>query len=241
MIEVMLISLLTFVASAVGTVTGFGTSTIMVPALLFCYPMPQVLLLVGIVHLAGNLWRMLFFPSGLRWHVLLWFGVPSVLAGYLGATLTTAVDETLLQRILGAVLLLYAVFLYFHASWKIPASTPTAVAGGLASGFMAGMFGVGGAVRAAFLRAFELPKEAYIFTAAAIATVTDSTRLITYTLEQINLPPLLWYGMIVFLPLSLLGSWIGKHVVNRLSESAFRMVVTAFLALAGIKFLLFPG
>ena len=65
MVEVLLIALLTLAASAVGTVTGFGTSTIMVPVLLFYYPMPQVLLLVGIVHLAGNLWRMLFFPTGL--------------------------------------------------------------------------------------------------------------------------------------------------------------------------------
>ena len=127
--------------------------------------------------------------------MLLWFGVPSILASYLGATLTTAVDETLLQRLLGAVLLLYTLFLFFKESWRIPPHRATAAAGGVASGFLAGMFGVGGAVRAAFLRAFELPKDAYIFTAAAIATVTDSTRLLTYTLEQIDLPLLLWYGM----------------------------------------------
>jgi uncharacterized membrane protein YfcA len=238
MIEVILISVLTLLASTVGTVTGFGTSTIMVPALLFYYPLPQVLLLVGIIHLAGSIWRMLFFPTGLRWKVLLLFGVPSIIASYFGAMLTSKFDENLLQRILGAVLLLYALFLFFYASWKMPATAGMAIGGGVASGFMAGMFGVGGAVRGAFLRAFELPKDAYIFTGAAIALVTDSTRLITYTIDQINLPPLLWYGMVVFLPLSLLGSWIGQRLVHSLSESAFRMVVTVFLALAGAKFLL---
>ena len=64
--EILFISILTFIASIVGTVTGFGTSTIMVPALLFFYPLPQVLLLVGIVHFAGNIWKMIFFHSGLR-------------------------------------------------------------------------------------------------------------------------------------------------------------------------------
>jgi uncharacterized membrane protein YfcA len=240
MIEVMLISVLTLVASTVGTFTGFGTSTIMIPALLFYYPLPQVLLLVGIVHFVGNIWRMLFFPTGLRWKILLLFGVPSIVASYAGAALTTKVDEELLQRILGGVLLLYALFLFLRPFWKIPATTQMAIGGGAASGFMAGMFGVGGAVRAAFLRAFELPKDAYIFTAAAIALVTDSTRLITYTVDQINLPPLLWFGMAVFLPISLLGSWIGQRIVHSLSDRAFRMVVTVFLAIAGAKFLLFP-
>ena len=108
------------------------------------------------------------------------------------------------------------------------------------SGFMAGMFGVGGAVRGAFLRAFDLSKDAFIFTAAAIALLTDSTRLVTYTLDAIKLPSYLWYGMFLFLPLSLFGSWIGQRIVRRLPESAFRTVVAVFLGLSGVKFLLFP-
>jgi uncharacterized membrane protein YfcA len=39
--DILLITLLTLLASAVGTVTGFGTSTIMVPVLLSCLPLPQ--------------------------------------------------------------------------------------------------------------------------------------------------------------------------------------------------------
>ena len=238
--EILIIAALTLFASAVGTVTGFGTSTIMIPALLFYYPLPQTLLLVGIIHCAGNIWKMLFFHKGLQWRLLLLFGLPSILASYLGATLTSTFDEQLLLRILGTVFLLYTLFLFLHSSWKIPASTGTAVSGGIASGFLAGMFGVGGAVRGAFLRAFDLSKDAFIFTAAAIALVTDSTRLITYTVDQISLPPYLWYGMLIFLPLSLFGSWIGQRIVRQLSESGFRTIVALFLGLSGIKFLFFP-
>ncbi len=240
MIELTLISVLTLLASAVGTVTGFGTSTIMIPILLFWYPLPQTLLLVGVIHFVGNIWKMMFFHRGLQWRLLLLFGVPSILASYLGATLTSSFDEQLLLRILGAAFLLYTLFLFLHSTWRIPANTTAAVSGGLASGFMAGMFGVGGAVRGAFLRAFDLSKDAFIFTAAAIALVTDSTRLITYTADQINLPSLLWYGMAIFLPVSLLGSWIGQRIVRRLPEATFRTAVAVFLGLSGVKFLLFP-
>src|SRR3989338_8007846 len=145
MFELTLIAALTLIGSAIGTITGFGTSTIMIPALLFYYPLPQTLLLVGIIHFAGNIWKMVFFHRGLQWRLLLLFGVPSILASYLGATMTSSFDEQLLLRMLGAVFLLYTLFLLLHSTWKIPANATTAVGGGLASGFMAGMFGVGGA------------------------------------------------------------------------------------------------
>jgi uncharacterized protein len=240
MIEIIAISALTLVGSAIGTLTGFGTSTIMIPALLFWYPLPQTLLLVGLIHLVGNVWKMLFFRSGIQWHLLLLFGLPSVLAGFAGATLASSVDQMLLQRFLGAVLIAYMLFLVMKRSWKLHAGIAVAFVGGTLSGFMAGMFGVGGAVRGAFLRAFGLPKDAFIFTAASIALVTDSTRLITYTADQISLPPLLWWGMAVFLPVSLLGSWIGQRIVKRMPESAFQIVVAVFLGLSGVKFLLLP-
>jgi uncharacterized protein len=56
-VDIVLVAVLTLVASAVGTMTGFGTSTIMVPALARFFPLAQVLLLVGIIHWFGNIWK----------------------------------------------------------------------------------------------------------------------------------------------------------------------------------------
>jgi len=43
--DILLITLLTFIAALLGTVTGFGISTIMLPVLLLFIPLTQVLLL----------------------------------------------------------------------------------------------------------------------------------------------------------------------------------------------------
>ena len=43
--EVIYIALLTLLASLIGTMAGFGISTIMVPVLLIVLPLPQTLLL----------------------------------------------------------------------------------------------------------------------------------------------------------------------------------------------------
>src|SRR3989338_2371706 len=129
MIELTLISVLTLLASAVGTVTGFGTSTIMIPILLFWYPLPQALLLVGIIHWVGDIWKMILFRKGATWNLLFLFGLPSVLAAYAGARLTLTTEPTLLLRILGAALVAYTFVLLFYSSWKLPKTNITAVAG----------------------------------------------------------------------------------------------------------------
>ena len=55
------------------------------------------------------------------------------------------------------------------------------------TGFMAGIFGMGGAIRSLFLSAFNLPKEVYIVTGAAIAIFIDISRLGTYLLRGTSL------------------------------------------------------
>jgi uncharacterized protein len=112
--ELILLALLTLVASGVGTLSGFGTSTIMVPVLTLFFPLPITLLFVGIIHLFGDIWKVLLFRQGLDWRLLLWFGVPGVLLSYLGASLSVGVDTVLLERLLGVFLLLYVLFLFSH-------------------------------------------------------------------------------------------------------------------------------
>lgn len=238
--EIFAIGILTLIASIVGTMTGFGTSTIMIPVLLFWYPLPQALLLVGIIHWVGDIWKMALFRKGATWDLLLLFGIPSILAAYVGARLTLTTEPTLLLRILGAALITYTFFLLSSPSWKLPKKNAIAVTGGAMSGLLAGIFGVGGAVRGAFLAAFDLPKNVYIFTAGAIALMTDSIRLLTYGIGNVNLPRELWYSMMLFLPLSFIGAWLAKKTVAHVPEKTFRQVIAVFLAFVGLKFLLLP-
>ena len=240
MYELVLLALLTLAASAVGTLSGFGTSTIMVPVLTLFFPLPLTLLFVGVIHLFGDLWKMLLFRKGLDWRLVLSFGAPGVLLSYVGAELSVGADAAILERLLGAFLLLYVLFLFRHESWRLPQSTAVAVSGGALSGFFAGLFGVGGAIRSTFLAAFNLPKETYIFVSGAVALVIDLVRVGTYLGEGVRLETMLLYGMAAFVPISLLGAFLAKKVVNRIPQRTFRLVIAVLLGLIGLRFLLFP-
>lgn len=239
--EIIYIALLTVLASGVGTLTGFGTSTIMVPILLFFLPLPQTLLLVGVIHWFGDIWKIVFFKKGFNWKLILTFGIAGITASYLGASIVFSVSEKLLSQILGGFLIAYVIFLFLKPTFKIPKNTVTAVSGGGLSGFFAGIFGVGGAVRGVFLSAFDLPKAVYISTAGAIALFIDSTRIATYLLNNAALELQFLWGFLLFIPASFIGAGAAKKIVDRIPQNKFRIVIAVFLLLAGIKFLLFTS
>ncbi|MFO8080996.1 MAG: sulfite exporter TauE/SafE family protein, partial [Armatimonadota bacterium] len=218
---VALIAVLTVVAGGVGTLTGFGTSTIMVPALVMFFPLPETLLLVGIIHWFGDVWKIWLFKRGIRWKLWLAFGITGVLYSYWGAMLSVSAPEDLMKRILGGVLVAYVVFLFTKQSFELPATTGMAGIGGAASGFMAGIFGVGGAVRGAFLAAFDLKKAVYIATSGAIAIVIDTARIGEYIHGGTRLAPELLWGMLLFIPASFVGAELAKGIVERIPQEKY--------------------
>ncbi len=238
--EVILILLVVTLASGVGTLTGFGLSTVMIPVMVLYYPLAEALLFVGIIHWFGDVWKLILFREGIRWRLILSFGLPGIAATILGASLVFHIPSTVLSRVLGAFLVLYVLFVLVRRSFQVRPGLPTNLIGGMLSGFCAGIFGMGGAVRGMFLSAFNLPKAVYLATAGAIALAVDTSRLVTYVRAGTQLSPLLLWGMLLFVPASFLGARVAKHFVNRIPQRRFRTVLAAFLLLVGLRLLLWP-
>ncbi|MBI2627037.1 MAG: sulfite exporter TauE/SafE family protein [Parcubacteria group bacterium] len=263
--EILYITLLTFIAATIGTITGFGTSTLMIPVLVIFFPPVEAIFLVAIIHWFGNVWKVALFRKGFDFRLIALFGLIGLATSYFGAYISLGANEQILLRILGAFLAGYALFLIFlgkfsaeggpaslgppsggaspsagRAGWKVPAGNMTALSGGALSGFFAGMFGIGGAIRSMFLLAFDLPKAVYIATAGAIGLLVDSTRIIAYFTGGATLPKELWYGLLLFIPISFAGAQIAKKIVDKIPQNKFRIVVAVFLFVIGAKLVLFP-
>ncbi len=236
--EILYIAVLTLIAATIGTITGFGTSTLMIPVLVIFLPPIEAIFLVSIIHWFGDVWKILLFRSGFNLQLFLLFGVVGLATSYLGAYISLGTNEQILLRLLGAFLAGYALFLIFQSKFKIPAGNITALSGGALSGFFAGMFGIGGAIRSMFLTAFDLPKTVYIATAGAIGLLVDSTRIIAYFTGGATLPKELWYGLLFFIPISFVGAQIAKVIVDKIPQNKFRVVVAVFLFVIGLKLML---
>jgi uncharacterized membrane protein YfcA len=237
--EILYLSIAVFVGSLVGTTAGFGTSTVMIPVVLLFYPLSQTLLFVGIIHFLGNIWKLVLFREAIQWKLILSFGIPGIAAGFLGALLVFEIPSSVLSRILAGFIIFYVIYIFLRPDFKIKANRFSAALGGFASGFMAGVFGMGGAVRSLFLSAFNLPKEIYLVTGAAIAIVIDISRLMTYLLSGTKLEGLTMWWMLLFFSLSFIGAKTAKLIVNKIPQKYFRTVVAIFLFGMSIKLLIY--
>jgi hypothetical protein len=240
LLDASIIAVVTFIAAVFGTVTGFGISTIMVPVILFFYPLPSTLLFVALIHFAGDIWKVLFFKHGVRWKLILSFGIPGIVASYFGASLVLNASGELMKRILAVFLLTYVVFLFSKKEWHVPQKITTGIIGGSLYGFSAGIFGIGGAVRSAFLTVYNLPKEVYLFTAGAIALFIDITRIAKYISGGPPIPPFFLGTLSACIPISFLGAYVAKKVVGQVPQKKFRILIAVFIGLMAIKLLVIP-
>lgn len=237
--EILFVAVLTLIAACLGTVTGFGTATIMVPVLLLLYPLPETLLLTGIIHFFGNLWKVLLFWQGFNWRLVLGFGLPGLAFAWIGASFVFSVSEEVLTSLLGIVLLSFSLFLFVNDRFQLPISSAVAALGGSISGFLSGVFGVGGAVHAAFLTTFNLPKGVYLATAGCIGLIIDSGRIVRYLIEGTTITSIPLSFVPVFIGTSFIGAMIARRIVLHIPQAKFRQVTLGFLFLLALPYIFF--
>ena len=161
-----------------------------------------------------------------------------IITSFVGAKIVFINSPFDLKRLLGAFLIIYVNFLFWKPKFSLPKSSKYQVLSGAFSGFFAGLFGVGGVIRSTLLTAFNFPKGVYLATSGAIALLIDSTRLMTYLSEGVNLPTHLLYGFLIFIPASFAGAKVAKKFVDKIPQQKFRYVVAVFLFLVGLKFII---
>ncbi|MEX0895912.1 MAG: sulfite exporter TauE/SafE family protein [Patescibacteria group bacterium] len=236
--EVVLLVLLTYLASAVGTITSFGTSTIMVPTLSLFYGFNPVLLFTGLIHAVGNIGKMVFFRSGVQWKLIFLFGIPGIVFSYLGTQVLPSIPSESILRVLGIFIIAYVVYILKNPEWKLPKKNSIALAGGSLTGISAAVFGVQGAIRALFLSAFDLKKDVFLFTAGAIGLVIDSARIIGYLESEFVLSNTLLLALLFCVPVSFLGSYTGKKLVDIIPQEKFRKLIAIALLILAVRYLI---
>jgi len=235
MYEFILFFIVAFISIVIGTVAGFGTSTIFLPVALFFLDFKTALVLVAISHLSGNIGAATFFRQGLDKKLFLLFGVPSLILTVVGAYLVIYIPQNFLIIFLGVFLLFFSVYSLLRPEFKVPAIKRNTILGGGVSGFLQGLIGIGGPLRGAFLISYDLDKMKYIATISAIAVVIDAARIPVYFSNNLLNPQFYYY--IPFLVLTgIVGSYVGKKIVTIIPKEIFKKIV--LIAISFASFLL---
>lgn len=225
-----------FFSEIIGTVAGFGSSTVLLPFALTFFDFKTALAVVAFFHIFGNISRLAWIGGSVDWRVAIRFGVPSIVMTAAGALLAAAAPQTLLKMILGAFLALFAASQFFLREYRLPAGRTAPIVGGASSGFLAGLIGTGGALRGAFLLSMGLAKERYAATAAVIALAVDVTRIPLYV-SQGFFDARLAADLAPLFIIAGVGAYAGRRLIEVMPGNRFRQIVLIALFAVGVKFI----
>jgi len=225
--------ILSILAEILGTIGGFGSSVFFVPIANMFFDFQSVLGITALYHLSSNVTKIAFFKKGLDKRIVLYLGVPAIIFVSIGAYFSKYLDPKILTYILGVFLIILSLLFLIFKQLKILPKTRNAIIGGSLSGLSAGLLGTGGAIRGITLAAFKMDKNKFIATSAVIDLGIDFSRSIVYYFngymrkEHLYLVPIL-------LVVSVVGTWIGKLILNKMSQEQFRNLVLILILLIGV-------
>ncbi len=238
MLEQGLFLVASYFAAVAATIAGFGSSTLLIPVAFVFMDIKTAVFVVAVFHLINNLFKIRMFWKQINFQIFVLFGIPSIFLAFTGAVLISILPVDVISKVLAAFLIIYAIYSFLKPKFSLKKSKIMAVIGGSLSGLLAGLIGLGGAVRGAFLLAFNLAKETYVGTSAMIATVIDLTRIPTYIVTKM-VQDTSFYILIPFLIISAyFGVRTGKILLTKINQDTFRRIVAVALLLVGIKILI---
>ncbi len=130
------------------------------------------------------------------------------------------------------LIIISSLFLIFK-KLKVFPKTKNAIIGGALSGLSAGLLGTGGAIRGITLTTFKIDKNKFVATSAIIDLGVDFTRTIVYYfngyMHKHN-----FYLIPILIVVSIVGTWIGKKILDKVSQEQFRNFVLLLILIIGI-------
>jgi len=225
--------LLALLAEILGTVGGFGSSLFFVPIASYFLDFHSVLGITALFHVSSNITKIAFFRKGFNKKVVLSLGIPAVIFVIIGAYISKFLASEILEIALAIFLIGTSLTFLIFKRLEVKPTVRNSIGGGVLSGLVAGVLGTGGAIRGITLAAFNMKTEVFIATSAIIDLGIDASRSVVYTLNgYVHYHDL--YLIPILLVVSVLGTWIGKKILDRFSEEQFKSTVLVLILITGV-------
>jgi len=223
-------------AGVLGGVIGFGTTIILMPALVYFYGPIQAIPIIALVATVANLSRIFLWWSVINWRVCFVYSLTGVPAVVLGVNTLVALNERMVEMTLGFFLIALIPIRrwmrkknFYLKLWQM------SLVGALI-GYLTGIVATTGAINTPFFLAYGLTKGAFLGTEAASTLSILFTKGITFhQLGFLNTTAII-QGLLIGI-FVLIGAIFSKKIVLALPEEKFLMLMELVMFISGTSIL----
>jgi uncharacterized membrane protein YfcA len=217
------------IAGAVAAVSGFGIGSLLTPVLALQVGTKLAVAAIAIPHAIGTALRFWLLRQHVDRRVVRSFGIASAAGGLTGAVLQSLASSRALSLVFGSLLLLAGISELTGWMQRVHWGRTAAWIAGTISGVLGGLVGNQGGIRSAALLGYDVPKEAFVATATAIALFVDAARLPVYLVTEGKEIARIWPQVLLAAAGVVLGTLGGRYILGHLRQSVFRRVIAILL------------
>ncbi|MDZ4374508.1 MAG: TSUP family transporter [Phenylobacterium sp.] len=229
-----------FLTALLSGVFGMAGGLILMGGLALVLPVQAAFVTHGLLQLVANGWRAILHRRHVRWAIVGWYALASLIAALAVAALSFVPSKPLLFLLLGLVPFLT----WLPSGWvKLDAARPVqAFLSGLSVTGLNLTAGVAGPLLDIFFVRTELSRHAIVATKAATQVFAHLAKIIVYgaplmtTTSVAGMPPLWVFA--VAAPLSMLGTMAGGAVLDRMSDVNFKRWTRWIVTAVGVGYLI---
>lgn len=229
-----------FAAFIVRGMSGFGAGIIAIPVLVFVMPIHTAVPIMGLLAFILFIFLTVRDRRDVIWGELKLLVPPTILGVIAGALLFKNLDNVLLLRLLGVLIISFAIYVLAVQHVRLPqirCSGKWALPAGFVGAVIDTMFGGGGGTLVViYMHMRGIGKTQFRATVATLWFFEMIARLAGYTLSGFYTLSTLLLAVLM-LPVVWAGTAVGEHIGNRISQDMFSKVLAVMLLLSGISLL----
>lgn len=219
-----------FVAALSNAAFSAGGALIILAVTSVVLPVSAIVPIHSTLLIGSTSSRTLFFWQDIDWKIAGPFLVGSVFAVAIGARIYVELPDTVIATAISVVMLI-AIWLP-EVCWRPKLRHPWAIVGFVHS-LLSTLFAYGALFHAIILHT-GLKKRQIVATMAASLTGMGLLKISGYAINGFDYGPYL--QIIVFaIAAAFLGTWVGKMIIDRISEAVFRTVFKVLVTLTALR------
>jgi uncharacterized protein len=236
-LSLLLLLLLGLFAGVIGGIIGFGSSIILMPALVLMYGPLTAVPIMAVAALLANASRVVVWWREVDWRACAAYSAAAIPAAALGARTLITIPPRLADGVLGAFFILMIPVRRWMMNHELRVRLPHLAAAGAVIGYITGIVVSTGPINTPFFLAYGLTKGAFIGTEALGSLGMYAAKTATFRGFGALPGEVIVQGLIIGSSL-MAGAVVSKRFVLRLAPERFYLMMEGVLLFAGATMLI---
>ncbi|HVY07891.1 MAG TPA: sulfite exporter TauE/SafE family protein [Burkholderiales bacterium] len=235
-LDLIAVLLLGVVAGTLGGMIGFGSSIMLMPALVFMYGPREAVPVMAVAALLANASRVGIWWREINWPAFVAYSLTGVPAAALGAMTLLTIPQRGVETAMGVFFLAVIPVRRWLVAHDLRIRLWQLAIAGAVVGYITGIVVSTGPINAPFFLALGLVKGAYIGTEAASSLALYLAKSIVFRSFGALPIDIIAKGLVIGSSL-MVGAFVARRLLLKMSAAQFNLLIEGLLLLSGVTML----